>query len=198
MPQTILGIPQSYNPTLEDQLGNSTKIKLAYDGSLLILNQTTSKLVYKSGENITIIPELINTGNKTVDIAYLEPEFFLEIKNQTGYVVWPQHTVIGWIPEFSGIKTLKPGEHFGAQPWGVTLGQDYFPHAIKLLVPGNYTATSVGLFTFDTTHSVTADKLEPVWSKPIQITVIPEFPFAILILLISITSLIVFHRIKFR
>jgi hypothetical protein len=62
-----------YNPKLEEQFGNPTKTKIMHDGSILILNQTTTKLVYQSGENISIIPELINIGNKTVDIGYWEP-----------------------------------------------------------------------------------------------------------------------------
>ncbi len=194
--------PQS-NPTFEEQFGNPTKTKLVNDGSILVLNQTAQKLEYKMGENITIIPELINIGNRTISIAYLEPAFFLEIKNQTGDVVWPQSTRIGWVPEYSGIKTsLKPGEHFSGKPWGVTLRPDIFPPTIRLSDPGNYTVISIGLFTFNTTHSVTAGNLEPIWSKPLQITIlpekVPEFPFAVPILLISITSLIVFYRIRIR
>ncbi|MHB8547370.1 MAG: hypothetical protein ACYDAJ_11435 [Nitrosotalea sp.] len=213
VPQTAFGIQQSRDPTLEDQIGNSTQTKLVHDDSILILNQTTPKLVYKMGENITISTELINIGNKAVSVAYEEPEFFLELKNMAGDLVWPSHARVGWIPEFGGEKTLKPGEHFSAQPWKITPGWNY-PPPLRLYAPGNYTVLSVGLFTFNTTYNVTVYAPFSVWSKPLQITVlpekyvenetnssipkIPEFPFAIPIFIIGISSLILFYRMKFR
>jgi hypothetical protein len=193
--QIVLGYNVN-NPTLEDQLGSSEKTKLVHDGAILILNQTTQKLVYDRGEEITIIPQLINIGNKTVEIAYWEPAFFLEIKNQTG-VVWPPYTTVAYIPEYHGIKTLKPGEQFGARPWTTPTGPTSYPPPIILSASGNYTVLSVASLTFDT-HTERIDSLEPVWSKPLQITVVPEFPLAVPIFLVSIASLIVFYRIKFR
>ncbi len=211
MPQIAVGT-QQHDPTLEDQVGNSTQTKLVYDGSILILNQTIPKVVYKIGENIATSTELINIGNNSVSIAYREPEFFLEIKNQSGNLVWPPHARVGWIPEFGGTKTLKPGEHFSAKPWTITQGWNYPP--LRLDAPGNYTVISVGLFKFNTTNIVGVYHPYAVWSKPIQITVLPEsyvqnetspappkapeFPFAIPVLLASIASLIIFYRIKFR
>lgn len=184
-------VTPQYNPTLEEQFGNTTQTKLVHDGAILILNQTTQKLAYKMGENITISTELINTGNKTVDIYYDEPWVALEIKNQTG-VVWPQSTIVAFIPEFHGMTTLEPREQFGTQPWGPNI----FP---KLSIPGNYTVTSVALFTFNT-HTESSDSLQPLWSKSLQITIlpekVPEFPFTIPVFLVSITSLIVFYRMR--
>ena len=170
-------VTPQYNPTFEEQFGNPTQTKLVHDNAILILNQTTKKLVYKGGENIFFNTELINIGNKTVDIAYWEPEFFLEIKNQTGNVVWPQSTIVGYIPEYGGIKTLKPGEQFGARPWTTPTGPMYDPFPIKIYAPGNYTVISLATLTFDT-HTQMISSLEPLWSKPLQITVVPEFSSA--------------------
>ena len=82
-PQSAFGTDPAYQTTLEKQFGNADTTKLVHGGSVLILNQTTHKLVYKMGENITISTELINIGNKTVSVGYLEPKFFLEIKKET-------------------------------------------------------------------------------------------------------------------
>ncbi|MGI0058442.1 MAG: hypothetical protein ACREBJ_01630 [Nitrosotalea sp.] len=198
--QTALGYDKNNSPTFEDQLGNSTKTTLVNDYSI-ILNQTTPKLTYDIGETIPINATLVNVGNKTVQITYFEPEFFLEIKNQAGEVVWPQNSRIGWVPEPVGTKTLKPGERFSEQPWRVTQPGVSHP-AIRLLVEGNYTVISVGLFTFNNTDSAIPSYQKPIWSKPMQITIlpekVPEFPFAIPILLVSITSLIIFYRLKFK
>ena len=166
-------VTPQYNPTLEEQFGNSTKTKLVHDDAILILNQTTKKLVYQSGEEMTIIPELTNVGNKSVDIGYWEPEFFLEIKNQAGDVVWPQYTGIAYIPEFHGIKTLKPGEQFGVRPWTAPTAPIFDPLPIVLSTPGNYTVISVTTLTFDIPSQMVFS-LEPLWSKPLQITVLPE------------------------
>ncbi|HYL65800.1 MAG TPA: hypothetical protein VEU72_01450 [Nitrosopumilaceae archaeon] len=154
------------NPTLEEQFGHMTQTKLIHDNAILILNQTTKKLAYQSGEDIIVIPELINIGNKKVEIAYCEPLFVLEIKNQTGDVVWPQSTGVVCVPEFHGNITLEPGEQFGTQPWGPNI----FP---QLSIPGNYTLTSVALFSFNT-NAESWVSIESLWSKPIQITILPE------------------------
>lgn len=194
---------QTYNTTLESQFGNPSKTELIHDGAMLILNQTTQKLSYKMGENITINTELTNIGNKTVDIAYCEPWVAFEIKNHVGDEVWPK-SQLACIPEFSSKKTLQPGEHFSVQPWGSRSGNVILPPSLDN--PGNYTVISVAVFTFDTS-SRGLSSVEPIWSKPLQITVlpekyvetaIPEFPFAIPVLVISIVSVIIFYRIKFR
>jgi len=163
-------VTPQYNPTLEEQFGNPTQTKLVHDGAILILNQTTQKLAYKMGENITIIPELINTGNKTVTVGYCEPLVAFEIKNQAGDEVWPK-SQLGCVPELTGKKTLQPGEHLSVQPWGLTAPDTFSPP--RLSIPGNYTVVSVALFTFGT-NTNRLDSIEPLWSKPLQITVLPE------------------------
>lgn len=188
--QSVFGTNTS--PTLEDQFGHSTQTKLVHNDSILILNQTTQKLTYKMGENITLDTELINIGKKTVEIAYCKPWIALEIKDQTGNEVWP-NSQLACIPEFLGKVTLQPGEHINVQPWVASM----LPPSLH--TSGNYTVVSVALFSFGVYNP---NSVESLWSKPLQITIlpekVPEFPFAITIFLASITSLILFYRIKFQ
>jgi hypothetical protein len=72
----VLVFSQPPNPTFEERLGNPTQTWLAHNGAILILNQTSDKPEYKVGENITISTELINVGNKSVDIGYWPPLLF--------------------------------------------------------------------------------------------------------------------------
>lgn len=168
---TAFGIDPVNHSTLEKQFGNITTTKLFHGDSVLILNQTTQKLVYKMGENITINAQLINMGNKTVEVAYCEPWVALEIKNQTGDEIWPNSQLV-CIPEFYGTKTLHPGEYISIQPWGVTFAPYSFLQP-KLSIPGNYTVTSVAILTFDM-NPKNIRSVEPLWSEPLQITVLPE------------------------
>ena len=146
-----------------------------------------------------IIPKIMNIGNKTVNIRYPEPAFFLEIKNQNGDVIYPQSAIVAYIPEFGGVKALKPGEQFGVKPWTTPTAPMYDPSPIVISTPGNYTAISVVSFKFDS-KTGSPDSYEYLWSKPTQITIlpekIPEFPFAIPVMLIGIILVIAFYRFK--
>ena len=159
------------NPTLEDQFGNLAQTKVAHDGTILVLNQTATKMVYKSGENITINAELVNIGNTAVTIGYCEPLVAFEIKNQTGSEVWP-NSQVACIPELTGKKTLQPGEHANVQPWDSQMFPNAIPHP-RLYDPGNYTVLSVALFSFDT-NTGNLSSVEPLWSQPLHITISSE------------------------
>ena len=176
----VLVFFQPHNPTFEERLGNPTQTWLAHDGAVLILNQTSDKPDYKVGENITISTELINLGNKSVDIGYWPPLVVLEIKDQKGTLVWPENTNLGIIEENYGIKTIRPGEHLSKKPWG----NDNFTYMSyemplpQLHVSGKYTVVSMALFTFNMTtdsrgHREPTGLTTQLWSKPIQITVLP-------------------------
>jgi hypothetical protein len=171
---------QPHVPTFEEQFGNPTQTWIAHDGAILILNQTSNKLEYKAGENITISAELINLGNKSVDIGYWPPLVVLEIKNQDGVIAWPENTRLIQILEFYGVETIRSGEHLSEKPWGM----GNFTHRFydmplpQLHVPGKYTVVSLALFTFNTDtdsrgHKEPIGHVQPLWSKPIQITVLP-------------------------
>jgi hypothetical protein len=171
--QQLTEIQREHKP-FEEQYGNPTQTHLLHDGAILILNQTTDKLQYRTGESIAISTELVNYGNRSVDIGYWPPLVVSEIKNQDGQVVWPAITTIGVAMELHSIETIKAGEHLGKSTWD---GKP--PSAPKLYAPGRYTVESVALFTFNIqTNSYGIREpvwpLQPLWSKPLQITVLPE------------------------
>src|SRR5579885_1344817 len=154
--QQLTEIQREHKP-FEEQYGSPTQIHLLHDGALLILNQTTDKLQYRTG-----------------DIGYWPPLVVSEIKNQDGQVVWPAITTIGVALELHSIETIKAGEHLGKSTW-----DSKPPSAPKLYAPGRYTVESVALFTFNIqTNSYGIREpvwpLQPLWSKPLQITVLPE------------------------
>ena len=169
---------QPHIPTFEEQWSNPTQTQLSHNGTILILNQTSDKPEYKVGENITISTELINLGNKNVDIGYWPPLVVLEIKNQDGAVVWPKITRIGILQEFHGVETIRPGEHLSEKPWGSDNFTQMSYDMPQLRVPGKYTVVSMALFTFNMTtdsqgHRAPVGLTTQLWSKPIQITVLP-------------------------
>ncbi len=176
----VLVFVQPHNPTFEERLGNPTQTWLVHDGAILILNQTSDKPEYKVGENITISTELINLGNKSVEIGYWPPLVVLEIKDQKGALVWPENTNLIAFLEINGVETIRPGEHLSAKPWG-NGNFTQMPHEMplpQLHVPGKYTVVSMALFTFNMTTD-SRGHIEPtglttqLWSKPVQITVLP-------------------------
>jgi len=199
-----------YHTSLENEFGN-IKTKLVHDGAILILNQTTQKLTYNTEENILVNTELINIGNKSVTISYCEPLTAFEVKNQAGGEVWPR-SQIACIPEFTGKKTLQPGEHLSIRPYGS--GASNIPFSPIIATPGNYTILSVAAFSFNVDSTNYFDSIESVWSTPMQITVgnyvenyvenqtdssmekIPEFPLVIPILMAGIMAILILHRMK--
>ncbi len=187
---------QPYNPALENQFGSTLTTKLFHDNAVLILNQTADKSSYRMGEGIVVNDELINIGNSTVKIKYCEPWAAFEIKNQTGAEMWPK-SQMGCIPQFIGKATLLPGDHFRVTPWETSSGHVVSPPSLD--APGTYTIISVAAFTFDSDF-YGQGQVESLWSKPLQITVlpekVPEFPIALLIMLIGVASAVVFYKIK--
>ena len=172
---------QPHNPTFEERLGNPTQTWLAHNGTILILNQTSDKPVYKVGENITISTELINLGSKSVDIGYWPPLVVLEIKDQKGALVWPENTNLIDFLEINGVETITPGEHLSEKPWGNGnfTNMPYEMPLPQLHVPGKYSVVSMALFTFNMTtnsrgHREPTGLTTQLWSKPIQITVLPR------------------------
>jgi hypothetical protein len=178
---TIAIFFQPPNPTFEELLGKPMQTWIAHDGAILILNQTSNKPEYKVGENITISTELINVGNKSVDIGYWPPLVVLEIEDQKGALVWPENANFGILQEFYGVETIRPGEHLNEKPWG----NGNFTHLLyemplpQLHVPGEYIVKSAAYFTFNMTtdnrgHRAPTGLTQQLWSKPIQIAVLPR------------------------
>jgi hypothetical protein len=155
---------------------NTPATQLSYDGSVLIINQTIDKLEYKMGENITIHPEMINIGTTPVTVANGTPLFDIQVMYQNGTKVFDSGysgmLIVGW-----GF-TLNPGMTMhDNRTWG------WNPHAttpvIKLDTPGKYTVlTESNISLYDTaeqsSHAIPPHPEKSLWSKPLQITVLPE------------------------
>src|SRR5574337_59977 len=193
VPQTVFG--QTYDEMVDALNKNSTKMdKLVHDGAILITTQTLNKTQYNIGERVTVYPELTNIGNKSMDIYYLWDPFFVVVTFQDGSIVWTDGP--GLPPmEFSYNRnqTLEPNIPFTTKnPYPDDINSNFRP--LVLDKAGNYTISSVGDFYVNdyTSHRVF------LWSKPIQITVVPEFPFAIPVFIIGIGSLVIFYRVRFK
>ena len=156
------------------------------------------------GENITVIRELVNIGNQNIISYHWIPVMFTEAKYQNESHAWPDTYPEGFVLGGNPLRseTLKPNipNSVNAPPVIFTLDS-----------PGNYTILSMAFIKFDSNDIVGFHGI-PLWSKPLQITIlpekymqnetntsiqkIPEFPFAIPILLISVISILAFYKMK--
>ncbi|MGI0102892.1 MAG: hypothetical protein ACREA7_09920 [Nitrosotalea sp.] len=166
----IIGINQCENPVT----------RVNYKGANLTVINVINKTTFMIGENITVVPELTNIGNHNVTIGYCGPLFVTLTMNQSGKIVSPQYA---WAcPLVSHGITLEPNISTPGESYG---------QIITLHTTGNYTIKSIASFG-DTSKQII------LWSEPIQIKVVPEFPFAAPVFIISIASLIIFYRMKFK
>lgn len=210
VPQTVFSIT-SYQNISNNNYENTKKTSIEYDGGKIIINQISDKLEYKIGETVTIKPQLVNIGDKNMTIIHYSPLFATEVKYQNGSKAWPS---------LSQAVTMEPWTEVTLRP-GITLEENYSYqnlNPIKLTIPGKYDVRSVAYLTiYDKEKQSLKDAfLNSTYilrSKPLQITILPEnyenetnssmtkiseFSFAVPILLVSITSLILLYRIKFR
>ncbi len=186
-----------------DLNSNYTKTTLIdYNGTKLITMQTLNKTEYNFGEYIHVYPELTNIGNKSVYVTHYFSPFFVVVNYQNGSSVFKDQSKPGVevmpIPEFPTLETnnLEAGK-------SMTISNSaMFPPLTQYLTfgvnkPGSYTVSTVSDLFYDVNDTCNRIFL---WSKPTQITVgtsnVPEFPFSIPVLLISILSVIVIYRIK--
>jgi hypothetical protein len=164
-----------------------------YNGEKLLVTNTINKMTFNIGENITVIPELTNIGNHNVTIGYCGPLFVTLTIDQSGKLVWPQYA---WAcPLIDHQITLSANVHFiGSEitlaPNIFALGDSY-GQTLTLGTPGNYTLISLASFG-------DAQNATVLWSKPIQITVVPEFPFVIVVLVTGIIVTVAITRIKWN
>lgn len=191
LPHVVFGQSLTSKPdTLEDYFGNSTITHIDHGGASIIIKPIYNKTSFKIGEKIAIIPSLVNAGNKSISIFYVPLLFLYEIKDQNGNVVWLH---------------LEDGGHVLEMPGATVILQPNLPHVATdkyienmpvLYTPGKYDVLTMAYFQLGGSAHYTS-----LWSKPLQITVlpekVPEFPFTIPVLLISVASLIVFTRLRF-
>lgn len=174
--------------------------------------QQVDKITLKYGEynKSGFTMAVVNTGNKDVTIAYPFASILgMVLNSENGTSVYLDHHGISSDNPFAddklwsltwpevGSVTLKPGQsvvqyYTLSQPSDDNI-REYYPPS------GNYTISSVARLFGDVNGKCTIVYL---WSNPAQIIIppekVPEFPFAVPILIISITSLLIFYRIKSR
>jgi hypothetical protein len=133
--------------------------------------------------------DVYNTLNETVDLQNFT---VLERHNDISY---------GQIGPHTTIMEMKPGEKctFSFVPADESMTTDL--NNMSMEITYHYKGKDYNMTTpslSDTNYDTKTWQLdENKWTFAEQNTVtVPEFPFAILILLISITSLIIFHRIN--
>ncbi|MDE1813839.1 MAG: hypothetical protein KGH87_00855 [Thaumarchaeota archaeon] len=177
-----------HGPTLGETIGmnkcENQSTLINYHGVNLTVINIINKTTFGIGENITVTPELLNHGNRNVTVSYCGPLFVTLTTDESNKIVSPQYS---WAcPLFDNEITLKPNVPTPGESYG---------HVITLHDAGNYTIQSIASFA-DPPNQVI------LWSEPVGIAVVsektPEFPFAIPVLLIGITSLIIFSKMKIR
>ena len=209
MPESVLGLDhcsnsEKYPQNLESIFGNSNTTELVYNDSKVVLEQTIQKTTYKIKENITVARGLVNMGNQNVTIYHWNPVILTEAKYDDGNHAWPPDNQGGFVLGANALRneTLKPQ---------ILNSVNTLPVTLTLYYPGNYTVISMAWIKFNSSNTGRFNGM-PLWSKPLQITVlpekyvqnetnssvskIPEFPLAIPILLIGIMSILVFYRMK--
>lgn len=174
--------------------------------SKLLLAPIREKISLEYDKTGHFTEALTNIGNKTVNVThpfgYLLSEavyfqngtmlpFYSYLINNLPY----SYGVPEW-PDIIGTE-LKPGQSIMVHedPISVMSNLSNSP-----LPPGNYTMKVFARVIGDVGGTCTTVFL---WSQPVDLTIlppekIPEFPFVIPILMISIISVIIFYKVKFR
>ncbi|MBI3622559.1 hypothetical protein HY212_00575 [Candidatus Pacearchaeota archaeon] len=171
--------------------------RLVHNDAILIVNQTISKLEYKVGENITVHCALENIGSNAITINHLVPLLQSSVTYANGSAYFPinyPNLLIG------GDETIGPSMAITIPDCRPSVGQyPTVPSIIQISKPGTYNMTSFAYFTIRDWNSPIS--FGSLWSKPLQITVlpekVPEFPVAYFVLIISTAMLIVIYRIKY-
>lgn len=163
--------------------------------------QNTHQIILDRFPHVTIA--MANVGNKSTNL-YDYVYSSLVINNKDGaYVTSPMTSSpstmeqpINPIMEWATYQSsyVMPSQSMGAS--------SSFPlnSYIEDIKPGNYTVSAVMALLGDVNGTCTRVFL---WSQPVDLIVLnhaksPEFPFAALILLVSIISAIAFYKVKFR
>lgn len=186
--QTALGYNET-GTTPEDFYGNPV-YQMDYNGSTLAVTNILNKTTFKEGETITVIPEVTNLGNQTVNVYYDPALFYMDVKDQNGKIVSSSG---GGDLLVSFGMTIKPN---ASSPAYVPAG-NAMQKGVFTLTTGKYTITSIAnIGNFGKPYYPRFY----LWSKPIQITVlpekVPEFSFATIVFALSIVSTILLYQFK--
>jgi hypothetical protein len=149
-----------HGPTLSETIGKehceNPMTQINYHGVNLTVTNMINKTTFQVGENITVVPELTNAGNRNVTIGYCGQLFVTLTMDESDKIVSPQYS---WACPLFGKGVTLPSN-------SSTIGEGY-GQIIALHTPGNYTIRSIASFGGESNSIV-------LWSEPIQITIIQE------------------------
>jgi hypothetical protein len=163
--------------------------------------QKTHQIILDKFPHVTIA--MANVGNKSTNL-YDYVYSSLVINNKDGTYITSTMTPpasmmedqINPIMEWAtyGSSYVMPGQSMG------TIKSFPMNGYIEDIKPGNYTVSAVMALLGDVNGTCTRVFL---WSQPVDLIVLdntksPEFPFAVPVLLIGVTSFIVLHRMRFN
>lgn len=132
---------QHINQWLNDITADNIPTRLEGDGYVIVINQVLDKSEYKVGDTISVRPERVNIGNKTVTIRHLAPLFQTLVKNQNGSIAWPSiGTAYALRSDKIALEPHKPisDESNGALQQSIYKASD----AVKMTVGGESTHPS--------------------------------------------------------
>ncbi len=192
--------------------GMPPQIYKSNSSSLQIQHTDTINLKYDQYNKSGFTMAMVNTGNKDVAITYPFASILgIVMNSENGSSVYLDHHGISSGNPFAddklwsltwpntGFTVLKSGQSI-IQYYILSRPLDVPPEYYEYLPPGNYTIATVARLLGDVNGTCSMVYL---WSQPVQLTIlppekVPEFPFAIPVFIISIASLIIFYRMKFR
>ena len=164
-----------------------------------------SSVNYTVGERYYFVTAISNIGNKSVDITQFPTvPLGFELK-------YPNGTAVEGIgssslseggsmemADYIGPLKLEPAKSIVENE--ELLFRSTNTNLASSIIPGLYKLTADGEILGDVNGTCTRVFL---WSQPIDVTILPEeklpeFPFAIPVMLIGIVSVIAFYRVKFR
>lgn len=164
---------QNFNDYFQETFPhNSMTTKVGYHGAEIVINQTMTKTVYKSGEPIPVNRTLANVGNHTGYVSYPWPFF--------GYITLDQNgAMVRNVTRDSGIYTINDAITIPAKSYAVAYYQADDPYALRISHAGNYTIATYSIldvYSSDPPLGQKPDIIKSVilLSKPMMITILPE------------------------
>lgn len=165
-----------------EKTSDTTTTQLEFNNSIITFEQYINKTTYKVGETIYVYGQLRNVGTGKVYVSYLGPATSSVLKDQNGKLV----------DSFGGAYVLEGGPYgnatlypnttttlkvwdfprnvVGGGPWSLQTQ----PANLAADEPGTYYIRSMINFNYSADATSEHSKTITLWSKPLQITVLPE------------------------
>lgn len=163
---------QHINQWLNEITADNVPTRLEGEGYIIVVNQVLDKSEYKVGDTISVRPELVNIGNKTVIIQHLTPLFQTLVKNQNGSIAWPS---IGTAYTLRSDKiALEPHKPISDESNGTL----QHAHPIILRDAGKYTVISSAYFGIYDINDI-SPPMYTIRTEPLEIIVLQDFSLGV-------------------